>query len=139
MTISADYAVIESKNAGEKRYPVLLDSHGAGGLAVYKVTDAARLLLTEGYHYWVDVGGQEGPLYARCDVVLFAPLAPGATLAVLRKTAIETDFEAKPLKPMPTQALEYTMDRACLIQQEIEGHACDCRGALYSGTPEIED
>ena len=77
------------------------------------------------------------PIKKRGKVVLSEPLDAGSHLRVVRKTPIVSNFNAEPLKPFPTEQLEYALDKICYIQQEIEGHACDCRGDDYPGTPDI--
>jgi hypothetical protein len=44
---------------------------------------------------------------------------------------------------MRPEQLEYAFDKICFIEQEIEGHFCDCRGDTYeeadtpSATPPV--
>jgi hypothetical protein len=137
MTISGNYYIARFESSTNLRYPVTFESHGE--FDVYRVNDVDRLLLTPNFHYWVDMGEQEGPLYPRCDVVLRAPVAAGAWIEILRKSPLTTTFSAQPLQPFPTEQFEYTLDAICMIQQELDEHACDCRGDDYSGIPEIED
>ena len=105
MTISGNYYIARFERSTNLRYPVTFESHGE--FDVYRVNDVDRLLLTPNFHYWVDMGEQEGPLYPRCDVVLRAPVAAGAWIEILRKSPLTTTFSAQPLQPFPTEQFEY--------------------------------
>lgn len=66
------------------------------------------------------------PIKHRGKIVLTDPLADGERIEIFRKTPIETTFNAVALQPFPVEELEYTLDKICFIQQEIEGHLCAC-------------
>lgn len=79
------------------------------------------------------------PIKKRGKVVLTEALPEGSSLQIIRKTPIIADFTAEALKPFPSEAFENALDRICFIQQELEGHLCDCRGDVYIGTPPVSD
>lgn len=92
--------------------------------------------------YLLDFEEHLSPIMKRGKVVLTEPLPDGSRIEVIRKTPIINPFEDEPmeaLKPFPTEAFENALDRICYIQQEIEGHLCDCRGPEFPGTPGTED
>lgn len=67
------------------------------------------------------------PIFSRGKVILSQPLEPGQRLAIERKTPITQLVPFTRDEPFSAEGFEYAMDKITFIQQEIEGHACDCR------------
>lgn len=67
------------------------------------------------------------PIFSRGKVILSRPLEPGQRLAIERKTPITQLVPFTRDEPFSAEGFEYAMDKITFIQQEIEGHACDCR------------
>lgn len=140
MTIDSRYRVATLANDGGLLYPFEIENAGETTMELYKVAgDGTRTLLSFNYHYIVTMEEHSSPLFRRGIIELVAPLSSDAHLMIYRNTPIETLFDAVALNPFPTEQLEYTVDKICLIQQELEGHKCDCRGAIYEGTPAVPD
>lgn len=67
------------------------------------------------------------PIYNRGKIILSRPLSAGQRISIERKTPITQTVNFTRDDPFPAEGFEYAMDKITFIQQEIEGHACDCR------------
>jgi hypothetical protein len=119
MTVDSVYLPIVFENDGEIHY--LCDTDSQADPTQFEVYKDATLLTLD-YHYSLAFSDDN----TRVKVRLAAPLAAGSNLRVLRKTPIANPFLAVASNPFKTEAFESAMDKATLIQQEIEGHACAC-------------
>jgi hypothetical protein len=136
MTIDSKYeSVVTYLNDGGTEYPYPFESIGEGGNRLYKIeSDGTETLLTEGFHYNITFSEYRGPLPYRGTINLVAPLAAGSNLRVERKTPITQEASFSGL--IDPNELEFAFDKICLIEQEIEGHYCDCRGDPFSSSGE---
>lgn len=73
---------------------------------------------------WKTEIGRVGPIYKGGNLILSEPAS--GQIRLLRKTPIVNPFAATPDQSFITEAFEFAMDKATMIQQEIEGHACAC-------------
>jgi hypothetical protein len=136
MTVDSKYdTVVTYINDGGTEYPYPFESIGEGANRLYKVkADGTETLLTEGFHYNITFSEYRGDIPYRGTINLVAPLAAGSNLRVERKTPITNTLEFSGI--MDPQQLEYAFDKICFIEQEIEGHFCDCRG-LAAAPPAV--
>jgi len=143
MTVDSTYKPESFINGRQTYYPSQTENADGSYLQLVKVSDNGdRLVLDQGYHYSVITPEVQFPYNYRCDLQLAAPLTSDSHLEVFRKTPIATEFDPNPLTPFPANTLEYELDIICFIQQELEGHLCDCRfktEPLYPGEPEIPE
>ena len=80
------------------------------------------------------------PIRLRGKIILNRPIQEGEQLLVLRNTPVYSAFEAEDGKPFPTEQWEYMLDKACYIEQELEGHLCACPAYPdYPGIPPLPD
>ena len=131
--ISGKYQVTNFTSTRQLTFTVAFESYGRLNLEVYKVLSGVYTLLELDFHYTVSVrvDAFDSELVNVARITLVAPLATGAYLQVRRVTARDTEFLAVEGRAFQTEAFEYMIDRVCLIQQEQEGHLCDCRGDVY--------
>jgi hypothetical protein len=140
MTVDSKYdTVVTYINDGGTEYPYPFESIGEGANRLYKVeADGTETLLTEGFHYNITFSEYRGDIPYRGTINLVAPLAAGSNLRVERKTPITNTLSFSGI--MDPQQLEYAFDKICFIEQEIEGHFCDCRGDNYEASvPDAPD
>lgn len=78
------------------------------------------------------------PIKKRGRAVLSRELLAGETISIERKTPITNEINFTEKTILNFNQVEYAFDKICFIEQEIEGSACDCRGASFVGIPSIE-
>lgn len=142
MTIDSVYIPETHANGnGQTEYPFQFETISKMFVKVYEVTSSTRTLLAEYTDYTVEMPLNRDPIFYRGDIILNDPLPEGSWLEIQRKTNISTGFDPAPLMPFKPNELEYVMDKVTMIQQEIEGHMCDCRGEKWPppGIPPDEE
>lgn len=145
MTISNAYAPrVFAAASGRQEFVVDFPTAANEDFDVYKVLNGVYTLLTLNYHYYVEIqeADEDANLRRNARIDLVAPLAAGAHLEVFRTTGITNTFTAVALQPFAAEDFEHALDKICMIQQEQEGHLCDCRTETepeYQGTPEVPE
>lgn len=122
------------RNTGGTEYPYPYESIGDPAPRLFSVAaDGTATELVRGFQYKVRFSEYVGNVPYRGTIVLKNPIPAGSVLRVERKTPItqEIDFAGKSI--LDPNQIEYAFDKICFIQQEIEGHLCDCRGTTYPG------
>lgn len=127
MTVDSRYS-LKAKNTSGLSYPFRFESIGSAGIEVYSIINGTRILLTLFVDYTVLLDQYHKPIYRSGVVTLNVALPVGAELSIERKTPITNDFESTALQPFLPEWFEHQLDRFTFILQEIEAHACDCRG-----------
>lgn len=128
MTIDSSYSLNAKKADGGLSYRFSFESIGSTGIEVYSIIDGARVQLTQFVDYNVTLDQYRNPIYRAGVVTLNAALPAGAELSIERKTPITNDYLAEALLPFQSEQFEYQIDKFTFILQELEAHACDCRG-----------
>lgn len=127
MTVDSAF-FIEIYNAdGEVNYPFKFESIGGDAIQVYSLPPTGARVLISDKKYAVELEGQ-GPIYKRGKIILKTPLDDGHRLFVRRSTPITNEQVFEAGKPFQPEALEFGIDKATMILQEIEGYFCDCGG-----------
>lgn len=136
MTVDSKYDSVRTYlNDGGTEYPYPFESIGDDAVRMYKVeADGTETLLVAGLHYTVRFSDYRGSVPYRGNIVLAAPLAGGSNLRVERKTPIDNTIDYSTKTILDYRQLEYSFDKICFIEQEIEGHFCDCRGDVIEQT-----
>lgn len=132
MTIDSVYTPGEYPAHTGVRYIFDIESFGAENIEVFRVTKAGvrTVLPADGWTYTLTFERNLSEVPSRGLVTLNQPLLEGDTLQVQRLTAVENTFLAVNDEPFPTESFELILDKICFIQQELEGHACDCRATF---------
>lgn len=123
-------------DSGNVYYVNVIDSLW-GALASDTATLSIVFDMTRKFIYEEDIS----PIKRRGVAYLSRALRDNETLQFRRKTPISHGFDPQPLVPFKPNELEYVLDKICYIQQEIEGHLCDCRGPVWPppGVPVDEE
>lgn len=90
--------------------------------------DGVVPLVIEPITYRLRMAESRNPLFKNGTVILSRPLISGETLSIERKTPITNDTNFQELEEPDWNMFEYQLDKLTMVEQEIEGHACDCRG-----------
>ena len=122
----------ETEDEGGEVYVLVNNVNGT----VQSNTVTFTVASADGLTYTLEFDESRFPLRKRGVVVLNQPLAEGDYIQVERNTPIIKTYEAVRKQPFDSNAFEEQMDRLCLIEQEIEGHACDCRGIVDDNDPD---
>ncbi|NRA81642.1 MAG: immunoglobulin domain-containing protein [Pseudoalteromonas sp.] len=122
----------EAEDEGGEVYVLVNNANGT----VQSNTVTFTVASADGLTYTLEFDESRFPLRKRGVVVLNKPLAEGDYIQVERNTPIIKTYEAVRKQPFDSNAFEEQMDRLCLIEQEIEGHACDCRGIVDDNDPD---
>jgi hypothetical protein len=136
MTVDSKYDTVTTyRNNGGTQYPYPYESIGNPAPRLYSVAaDGTATELVRGFQYKVKFSEYRENTPYRGTILLKNPLPAGTNLRVERKTPItqEIDFAGKEI--LDPNQIEYALDKICFIEQEIEGHFCDCRGVEYPGS-----
>jgi hypothetical protein len=126
----------EFESTGDTTFILWVD-YVAGGVAARESFPAGT------YAFDIEFEGR-GPIYKRGKITLtdafFVALAGAqiTRLTMQRKTPIINDVEFETDGEFTPESFEFAADKLCMIQQEIEGHYCDCREKAQGLDP-IED
>jgi len=128
MTIDSHYTQSVKQYSGQTVFKFTFESIGSSGIEVFQVLNGVRTQLTGFVDYVVTLDKYRNPIYRSGVVRLKVALPSGAILSIERKTPITNDFLAEEFLPFEPEQFEHQLGRFTMVLQEIEAHACDCRG-----------
>lgn len=135
MTIDSAYQLELYNPDNDREYFFEFESIGATTFVLWVdyVFDGVAYRDSPGtFAYEIEFEGR-GPIYKRGKITLtddfFTALAGAkiTRLTMQRKTPIFKDVTFEASGEWSSEGFEFEIDKICLIQQEIEGHYCDCR------------
>jgi len=140
--MSVDSAYYIEQYLADDDVTYIFQVESLGDIEVYTTTatcNGTRTKLVEDTDYTLELNPYRDPVYKNGKVVLTEPLADDLILQIERKTPITNDVLFVAYDEFNAEQFEYAMDKICFIEQEIEGHACDCRGPELPWPPDPDD